>query len=89
MRKDVAGINPRLVRWAEVKGLNIDDLVNRKDGEIFMVDDVPWTVEFMAWISEKWAEFRVKCHGNMARGECCAGGPRVHERFDEWLKKDC
>lgn len=80
-------MNPRVVAWARVHGIDLALLVREDpEADLFRVDGLPWTILFSEWITAKWREWRKLCTHvpDMKRPLCdhCHN----HEKFDAWLQ---
>jgi len=81
-------INPRVVAWARVRGINPEVLVrSNPDSDLYRVDRVPWTIVYSEWIRAKWDEWRKLCtHVPDAKHPLC-DHCHNHAKFDAWLQE--
>lgn len=76
--------NPRFVIWAESRGLSPAELMRPDRDEVVNIDNTPWTVLFMSWISDRWYEWAREL-GYRDAVTALADG-HTHEDFDAWLE---
>lgn len=79
-----AVMNPRFVLWARSAGHDPRALLRPGRDEVTRIDGTPWTVFFMAWITERWNEWATELGYRDHRVALTDG--HTHDDFDAWLE---
>jgi hypothetical protein len=93
MRPDIdrmrTELNPRVLLWLRERGLSKTILDRDAQGRLQRVFDesgvsLPWTIDFMLWVQNKWSDFAKYKH-------CLDIGEAIrdhgHASFDLWLAR--
>lgn len=81
-------MNPRFVLWCEAHSFDPAEIGRDAEG-VTRIDGTPWTVLFMIWVRERWAEWSAslgfKASGSRLAHEVALVSGFSHVDFDAWL----
>lgn len=84
--KGTSTMNPRFLLWARANGHDPQSVLSSDDGETTRIDGTPWTILFMAWMSERWREWATEIGFNGNQRAALSSG-HTHAEFDLWLSE--